>query len=754
MEKAPEINPEINNDLLARASQAGVSRRAVLQGALASGFLLGLSNCGLANRPYKELKPAIAEGPTEVFSSTCPRNCYDTCSIKAHVKDGVLRKVEANPDNTFTGNSLCVKGYAYTDKVYDANRIKYPMMQSPRFSGNWKRISWDEALETIANKILEIKDKYGSLLPLCMNKYSGNFNIWHYCVEGLMSSMGYISLVMGTPCWPAGIDAQGYDYGYMWNTDPEDFAKSKYFMLWGQNAAWTSVHTMKFINAARENGAKMVVIDPINTATASKADMYIQIKPATDGALALGMAKYILDNNLHDQAWLDANSHGFNEFADYLRNNITVEWAAQECGIPKNVIEQLAKEFATAKPACTWIGYGFQRHTNGGQGVRNVDALVAMTGNATKPGGGANYGHLATWGFNYHAMVQKQPEGSIGVETAPGKYAHRNINMNNFAQMVLDAKNPPIKMLWTACRNTVSQDPETPIVKKALEGLDLNVVVDHSFTHTAQMADIVLPTTTHFEHPGVNVSYWHYWANANEKCIEPLYESKTDLEIAWALSAKMNEIRPGSCTYPTSGDMEEWTVKEINDGIKKLFGFDSYDDLKKAPKKAQFPNPGYSDNKFPSPSKKYEFLSASAEADGHPALPIYKDPMKAPDGYPIRFFTPHSKTGLHSQWQNNSWMMEIFPEPVLEIHPNLAADRGIADGDMVRVFNDLGEIRIKAKLTRVVPEDLIATYTNWFWKSDFSVNNTVKAIPADMGKNKTGNPGLSFHDNFVNIQKV
>lgn len=741
------------DEIVKRALKAGVTRRSLLKGALAGGTFLGLASCSFGKQ-YKELTPAVAEGQAQIFNSACTRNCYDTCSMKVHVRNGVMRKVEADPRNTYTGSSLCVKGYSYTNKVYDPNRIKYPMMQSPRGSGKWKRVSWDEALSAIAEKIIDLKDKYGSTLPICMNKYSGNFNIWHYCVEGLMSSIGYISLVQGTPCWPAGIDAQGYDFGFMWNTDPEDFAKAKYIMVWGQNMAWTSIHSMKFINKARDNGAKMVVIDPLCTATASKADEYIQIRPSTDGALALGMARYILDNGLHDKEWLARHAHGFEEFAQYLRDNVTVEWASKETGVPVKVIERLAKEFAAAKPACTWIGYGFQRHTNGGQNVRNVDALVAMTGNATVPGGGANYGHLATWGFNYHAMVMKQPDGSIGVETGPNTFAHRNINMNNFGRMVLEAKNPPIKMLWTACRNTMSQDPETPVVKKALQGLDLVVAVDHSFTRTAEMADIILPTTTQFEHPGVAVSYWHYWGGMMDQCIAPLYESKTDLEIAWALSKKLNEISPGFCTYPTEGDMEEWTAKEINDGILKLFGVADINEFKKGPRKAQFPNPGYSDNKFPTPSGKYEFLSASAEKDGHPALSVYKEPMKTPAERPIRFITPHSKTGLHSQFQHNPWLMEVFPEPYLEIHPVLAAKHGISDGDKVRVYNDLGEVVIKAKLTRIVPEDVVASYENWFWKSDFCLNNTVKAIPADMGKAKTGNPGISFHDNFVNIQKA
>lgn len=743
-------------DILRRAADSKISRRSLLKGGLAMGGLWALSGCSMMERSYYHSTPAIAEGPTKILQSACPRNCYDTCSMLVHVRDGVIRKVESNPQNTFTGGSLCVKGYSYTNKVYDPNRIKYPMMQTPRGSGNWKRISWDDAMDVIAKKILELKDKYGSTLPICMNKYSGNFNIWHYSVEGMMNSIGYISLVMGTPCWPAGIDAQGYDYGFMWNTDPEEFVKAKYFMLWGVNPAWTSIHTTKFINKAREqNGAKLVVIDPICTSTASKADLYIQIRSSTDGALALGMARYMLDHNLYDKGWVDKHSKGFPEFAEYLRKNITVEWASKTTGVQKEVIEQVAREFAAARPACSWIGYGFQRHTNGGQMVRNIDALVAMTGNATRPGGGANYGHLATWGFNYHAMVMKPPADSIGIEDPDGNMTHRNINMNNFAQMVLDAKNPPIKMLWTACRNTASQDPETPVVKKALQSLDLVVVVDHSFTHTAELADIILPTTTHFEHPGVNVSYWHYWIAAAEKCIEPLYESKTDLEIAWMLSKKLNQLQPGSCTYPTEGDLQAWTEKEFSDGINKLFGIKGWKDLvEKGPRKANFLNPGYSDNKFKTPSGKYEFVSEVAAKDGHPALCIYKEPMVAPKEYPIRFITPHSKTSIHSQFQHNPWMMAIFPEPYLEIHPDLAKEKGIKEGDMVKVYNNLGEVRIKAKITRLVPKDVVASYENWFWKSNFCLNNTVKAIPADMGKRNTGNPGIAFHDNFVNIEKI
>lgn len=366
-------------------------------------------------RPFgAEAEKSIYEGDYEIYRNACPRNCYDTCSIKSYVKDGVLQFIEGAQESTFTDGGLCVKGYAYTGRPYSPDRIKYPMIQDERGSGNWRRISWDEAMDIIAKKLVEINEKDKSMLGLGLTKYSGNFSITNYAVEGMMTSLGYTTRLVGTPCWPAGIDAQNYDLGDMWCNDPEDMVNSRYIILWGANPAWNSVHTMKYIYTAQDRGAKVVCIDPVFTQTAAKADVYWQVDTSMDGALALGMAKHILDEELFDRAWVEENSVGFNEFADYLRNEITVQWAAEKSGIPEQQIIEVAEEFATAKPSTIWIGYGLQRHVNGGATVRSIDALAAMTGNVGKTGGGARYGHLRTWGFNYHALLQKRPEGAKG----------------------------------------------------------------------------------------------------------------------------------------------------------------------------------------------------------------------------------------------------------------------------------------------------------------------------------------------------
>ena len=727
------------------SSSHSFSRRTFLKGSLAAAISAGIgSSLPLSGTPFR---PVEAEAPEQTFQSACPRNCYDTCSILSTVKDGVLKRVAGNPANSYTHGRLCAKGFSYTRSVYSPDRIKYPMRQIGRGSGKWERISWDEAFDVIARQILSIKEEYGSTLPICLNKYSGNFNLLNYSVEGMMSSIGHTTRATGTPCWPAGVDAQTFDFGTIWSNDPEDIVNSKYLILWGVNPAWCSVHTMYFIGEAQKRGCKIVVIDPTLTQTASKADWYIQIKTSTDGALALGMASYILNHNLVDMDWLRQNAKGYEEYFRYLRENITVEWAAKETGIEADVIETLAREYAETKPANIWIGYGMQRHINGGQNVRCIDTLAAMTGNVGKSGGGAQYAQMGTWGIKYNAMKMSPPP-----DTTTKK--DRIININDFGREVLDAQDPPIKMLWIACRNPLAQDPAPAVIKQVFESMDLVVTADLFMTASVAMSDIVLPVTSAFETTGLNVSYWHYWLALNEQAIKPMYETKCDLDIAMGLSAKLNELAPGSCTYPTAGSHEEWLAAEFTPEFMEQFGLANWQELKKGPHKAVKDLIGWQNGKFKTPSGKYEFASETAKEEGHELLPVWADKMKTPDAYPLRLISPHWKLAINSQFQNLDWISDIHPEPTVEIHPETAAQYSVAEGDTVRLYNDTGEAVLKAHLTRMTAPDTLVVYQMWLKDLPFNINATLRAIPADMGKKATGAPGVAFHDNFVAVTKV
>lgn len=240
----------------------------------------------------------------------------------------------------------------------------------------------------------------------------------------------------------------------------------------------------------------------------------------------------------------------------------------------------------------------------------------------------------------------------------------------------------------------------------------------------------------------------------NQRAIEPLYESKSDVEIAIELSKKMNKLEPGSCTFPTSGTPEEWLAKEFNPGILKMLGIKDYKELIDGPRKANMPSAAWSDGKFRTPSKKIEIHCELAAKNGLPALPIWVEEMKSPVKYPIRFITPHPQHALHSQFQNLDWMMTTNPEPKVEIHPVLAAQYGIAEGNMVKIYNDLGSITVKDHLTRTTSPNVVVSYESWYKNSNFNVNYTLKATPSDMGKQATGNNGVAFHDNFVMIEKA
>lgn len=746
------------------SNEPGVlNRRLFLKGLIALGTVAALPG-GLLTSRCALAQPPIPFNPKtyKIYRNACPRNCYDTCSLKTWVKDDVITFVEGAPESTFTHGTPCVKGLSYPRRVYSPDRIKYPMVQDVRGSGNWRRISWDEAMQRIATKMLEIKKKDGSMLGLAMTKYSGKFGVLNYAVEGMMSSLGYTTRFAGTPCWPAGIDAQNYDMGDMWCNDPEDFVKAKYIIIWGANPAWCSMHTMKYIYQAREKGAKVVVIDPLLTQTAAKADLYLRVRPGSDGALALGMARHLVDKGLVDQDFVNNYSHGYPEFEAYLRNSVTVEWASEICGLSADVIRQLAEEFTAVNPATVWIGYGMQRHVNGGANVRAIDAFVAMTGNIGIEGGGARYGHLHTWGFNYNAMLQKPPVGSIGMPGSAGttsefgsagevaQYSDRSLNINQTAKGILEANEPPVRMLWVACKNPFAQDFDRSKMEKAFEKLEMVVCADQFFNETVQHADIVLPVTTAFEEWNVDASYWHYWLSINQPAIKPMYEAKCDLEIAVLLSRTINKLEPGSCTFPQEFNHKRWLDQEFNDGMAKMFGISSWDDLLDGPKKAILPSSAaWYDRKFKTPSGKFEFRSELCEKNGHTALPEYKPEAKST--LPFHLFTPHVQFGIHSQFINLDWMQVFYPEPFVYMHPISAEKRGIAENDLVKVFNTVGEVELRAKVTANVPEDFLVMYEAWFPKRKYNVQNVVADTPADMGLMKTGAPGAAIHSQFADI---
>lgn len=673
-----------------------------------------------------------------VTRHVCPRNCYDACGILAYVKNGRLVKVSGDPLHGYTRGKLCSKGYNYLNMVYNPDRLKYPLRQAVRGSGIWQKISWDEALEIICEKILDLKDRYGTTLPVCLNKYSGNFGLLHYAAEGMFNSLGPTTQSLGSPCWSAGLDAQFFDFGNNYNSDPEEMEKAGLIILWGVNPAWTAVHSLPYIFKAQEKGARVVVIDPIYTQTAKKADWYIQINPGSDGALALALAKIIWESGRADWNFLNNHTFGWPQFQEYLKD-LDLDQAAAECGQELSVLRDLAQEITTRKPSFIWIGYGLQRHVWGGQNVRAINALGAIIGSIGMPGGGVQYTNLKTWDlFNYNFLKTR--------------HSNRYININLFAHNLKALDDPPVKMLWVSCRNLLKQDADINSLLQQLKGIELIVTVDKFLTDTALHSDLVLPTTTFFEALDVVPSYWHHWLGINEKAIDPYYESKSDLEIAQIVTKTLNKYQAGSSDFPQYPSEEAYLDREFTDSICKVLGINHWTDLKEEPVKVKGTPIAWADKKFQTPSGKYEFYSNRALAHGLPAMPVKRSGLAPNKDYPYWLLTPHHQQGLNSQFQFINKQGTLQLEPVVYINHKTAASKGIKKGSMVEIFNDCGSIILKACLTDDTPPDTLVCYQGMGKTASSNLNTLVKGILTDMGACKTGSEGMAFYDVFVDFK--
>ncbi len=677
--------------------------------------------------------------PTDykTFRNVCPRNCYDTCGIISYVKNGKLIKVEGDSKHGYTKGRLCAKGYAYTQYVYSPDRLRYPLRQYPRGSGNWERISWEQAIGIIADKMLELNKRYGSNLSLSYNKATGNLGLLHHAVEGMFNSIGAHTKTKGNACLAAGFDAISYDFGQAVSPDPEHMADSRLIVIWGANPAWTAVHQLGHINSAREKGAKVVVIDPLYTPTAAKADIYVQIRPSTDGLLALAIAKILIEQNRCDDDFIRDYTWGWEPFKNYLKEKILISSVSDVTGITEEAIFKLADLFGSLKPCAIWIGYGMQRSANGGQNTRAINALAAITGNIGLKGGGIYYFNLPPSCFPLNLLNHPSPEG--------GGKKNRVVDINRFADEVLALGDPPVKLLWVASGNPLSQNQEMERWQELLESLEMVVTIDLFMTKTAKMSDLVLPATSPFEEEDINVGYWHYWLGLNQKAIEPYYESKSDLEIARLLTRKLNEVSPGFSNFLYELTAQDWITKELTAEVLDFYRLSHWEELMERPHKSRGEVP-WKDMRFKTKTGKVELYSIDAKVNGLPAISKYSLPTEGV--YPLRLLSPQHRNRLHSQYDFVPWLRDEDID-ILIMNLKDAERRGIEEGDTVSIYNEAGSLSKKVKLSTTIPPSVLVAYQGGLK----TVNNLMVELPADMGVMESGSKGLAFYDTYVECKK-
>ncbi|MBT2638713.1 MULTISPECIES: molybdopterin-dependent oxidoreductase [unclassified Bacillus (in: firmicutes)] len=660
-----------------------------------------------------------------VHHSACPLNCWDSCGFLVTVEDGKVTKVEGNPDHPITQGKICGRGRMLENRANSEDRLLYPLK---KIDGRFQQISWEQALDEIAGKLAYYKESFGTTSVLHSHDYA-NGGLLSNLDSRFFNLFGGVTELTGSLCWGAGIEAQNWDFGDAYSHAPEDLKNSKHVVIWGRNVARTNMHLFQNLQAAKKNGTQIYVIDPIYNATAKLAHQYISIKPGFDGLLAAGIMKELLRMDLQDGEFLENHTVGFADLKALL-DSVSLDYICEVTEVPADIITHLAEVYAD-KPVSTIMGLGMQRYENGGNTIRLLDALVAVSGNIGIPGGGANYANKQVGqSFDYQNMTM--PER---------KKSSRTFTMMRQAEEILSTVDPVIKMGIVTCGNPLTQVPDTNRVREAFESLETLVVIDHFMTDTAELADYVLPAATAFEVEDVYYSsMYHHYVNHGPKLVEPPGEAKPDAWIWAELAARLG-----------FGDEFDFTREEfIEMGLASLTAKGISLDKIRVDKFAELPvdKIPWADRKFKTPSGMYEFTS-SAAADGRIKLSLptetkWTNPELA-EKYPYTLLTIHPLRSNHSQH------FHLFqPEPYVkvEIAGSVAAEKDLKDQDYVRVWNDRGELKGTVSILKMAHPGTVNIDEGLSARFGGSVNQLTSSRESDNGL------GSTLYDCLVNIEKT
>jgi anaerobic dimethyl sulfoxide reductase subunit A len=738
----------------------GVSRRCFLE------IAAGVSLSAL----FGPLPAWAAEG-TRVVRAGCPsHNCGGRCLLTLHVENGVIVRIETDdrPADGIEAPQLraCIRGRAYRRRQYHPDRLLRPLKRTgKRGDGQFAPISWDEALDTVAAALQRVKKAYGNQ-ALFVPYGTGSYNQTNgrQVAQRLLNLFGGSLGHYNNYSWAAMARATETVYGTgVTGNQRQDWLNAKYVLMWGWNPAEVrdGTNTEFFLRKARENGARIVCVDPRMTLSAvSLADEWIPIRPGTDAAMMSAMAHVMIASNLVDAAFISSHCVGFDasqmpadardaeSYKDYVlgtRDKVpkTPAWAEPITGVPRETIERIAREYATRKPGVLYQGYGMQRRAYGEQVVRAGCALAAITGNVGVPGGWA--GGLALQAPNGGPLWTVFPTGANPVTASIPTFLWTEAVVRGrelgAAQGVrgVEKLDASIKLIYAVASNAlINQHANINRTAQILRDerlVEFLVVQDQFLTPTARFADIVLPACTQLEAWGVEDG-WKYGDEVllMPKVVEPAGESKSDYRICSDLAAKLG-LRDAFTEGRTERDWVEaalTTYRKSYPGLPALAEFEqkgtgvfsvpvtrpavAFADFRRDP--AAFP--------LATPSGRIELFSAALHAMNRPTeippvpkyIPEWEGPFDATGKkYPLQLIGHHTLARVHSTMNGVDWLEEAFPHRLF-INPLDAASRSLSNGDQVRVFNDRGELTIKCRITRRIMPGVVAIPQGAWWAPD------------------------------------
>jgi anaerobic selenocysteine-containing dehydrogenase len=673
----------------------------------------------------------------EVVRVACPHDCPDTCAMLVTVEEGVATRIQGDPSMPFTDGTLCTKVAHYLERTYAPDRLRYPMKRTGRKGrGEFRRVSWDEALDEIAARLKTLAaENPESILPC---SYAGTMGMVQYSSmdRRFFHRLG-ASLLDRTLCSTAGKLGLRATLGGSVGMDPERFDEARLILLWGANPVVSNLHLWSRVQEAKRRGAKIIAIDPYRSLSAEKCTQHIALLPGTDGALALGMMHVLIREGLLDRDYIAKYTVGFDALAERVQQ-YTPEWTARTCGIRVDEVVELARDYGSVRPAAIRLNYGMQRHAGGGIAARTIACLPALVGAWREAAGGIVLTTADFYKFDHTSL--ERPDLLAGRRP-------RVINQSKLGDALTRAE-PPVRAIIVYNNNPVTVCPESDKVIAGFSREDLfTVVIDHFQTDTADYADIVLPATTQLEHYDVHKSYGHLYLLGNNPAIAPVGEALPNSEIFRRLAARMGFDEP--CFRDSDEDICRTALGAHHDweALKKA----GWQRLSLPQRFAPFAQGG-----FPTPSGKCEFYSAALEKQGIDPLPFYNAPAEVANHalaqrYPLAFLSPPARHFLNSTFANLARFRDFEREPHLDMHPDDAAARGIRDGDPVRVFNDRGSYTLKARVNARPRPGVVVAPSVW-WKKyapdGRNANNLTSQRTTDLGG------GATFYDCRVEVERV
>ena len=674
----------------------------------------------------------------------CPHDCPDTCAVITEVRDGRAVSFTGDPDHPFTQGWLCAKVRPYLERVYHPDRLTQPLRRvGPKGSGQWETISWDEAIAEITGRWKQIIAENGpaAILPY---SYSGTLGLLQLavCNERFWRRLGASGLERSI-CGAAAETAVQVTYGGRHAPDASQVLDTRLMLIWGHNPASTSPHFMPFLREAQRNGTRVIVIDPRRTLTARSADQHIQPRPATDGALALGLMNVIFSENLHDEEWLERHSVGWRALreraADY-----PIEDVAALTGLSAEVITTLARDFASAEPAMLKFADGVQRHGNGGQTARALCCLPAIAGHVGKRGGGLWYStsDYVAWDGETVSRASECPPPP------------RIVNMNRIgAALTGEVSDPPIKSLFVFCANPVTSSPNAGKTVEGLQREDLFTVVHELFmTDTACYADIVLPATSQLEQVDLHKPYGHRHLQFNSAAIEPLGEAVSNWDLMRMLAEGMGYSEPWLRQSPD--EVLQEIIEASRPANPVLEGISLERLQREGTVPLTFPQGKntvpYADGAFPTPSGKLELWCEAVRPMGLDPLPEYNVPVEFCDELngDLVLISGASHHYVSSSLANVPRLMAKEGTPHIEINPADAESRGVVDGALVRVENDRGWCLLRAVVTDDVPAGVTVS-PKGTWAQHAPGGRNVNWVTPDAIGDLAGQS--TFHSNRVRV---